>query len=180
MLAARTGVRGGEKGMGADLQADATAARRRATADAFRGRSVLPVFDGFVVLGLTGRDIAELVCVTPPTVSKWRSGVLRIPGDKLTHLTLVLAHLLDEAKAHGNENVRGGDGAWALNTARERFASQDALNRNLPVTDVREGALRFRNWWASGAARRWHEDCFRPALKRQAANEPGKAMRVEP
>ena len=55
-----------------------------------------PVLDGMAAVGLSGRDVAMVVGVTAPTVSKWRSGRIRVPAPKLAFLTLVLAHLLEE------------------------------------------------------------------------------------
>ena len=133
----------------------------------------LPVFEAFIELGLTGRDVAAVAEVTPPTVSKWRKGKVRIPGDRLAFLTLVLAHLLDDAKALGALEVElnsGGGGDWCrterarIDAARAHLALQDVLNRDLPVSDVREGARTFRDWWASGAAKRLQEKRFRLAL----------------
>lgn len=116
--------------------------------------SHLPVFAAFVELGLTGRDVAAFADVTPPTVTKWRKGKVRIPGETLAFLTLVLAHLIDEALGAPRT-----DGAWQghISAARAYLAYQDVLNRDIPVGDVREAAQRFRVWWASAAARRLEE-----------------------
>jgi len=111
----------------------------------------LPVFSAFDDLGLTGRDIAELVGVTPPTVSKWRSAKVRIGGENLAFLTLVLAHLLDEADKMLNLGEQQAE-RGAVEAARSALVYQDVLNRDLPACDVRIGAQRFRAWWSSGAA----------------------------
>lgn len=120
----------------------------------------LPVFDAFDELGLTGRDVAALAGVTAPTVSKWRSGRVRIPADRVAFLSLVLAHFLDEAKkaAELDAQCGGQQGAWStaamgrFDAARAYLAYQDVLNRDLPGSDVREGARQFRDWWAAGGA----------------------------
>jgi len=142
------------------------------------GGSHLPVFEAFNELGLTGRDIAHVVSVTPPTVSKWRQGKVRIPGDRLAFLTLVLAHLLDDAEALGaleaewSTNGNGGD--WCrvertrIDAARAHLALQDVLNRDLDVSDVRNGARTFRDWWSSGAAKDLQEKRFRLAVDGRA------------
>ncbi len=136
--------------------------------DASQGRSGhLPVFGAFEDLGLTGRDVAMISEVTPPTVSKWRSGSARIPGEQLAFLTLVLAHLLDEmqnmvAWEGGIGAQDDGEGTRRLETARAQLAYQDVLNRELPATDVRHAAQRFRTWWASGAAKKLQEKRFQP------------------
>jgi transcriptional regulator with XRE-family HTH domain len=126
----------------------------------------VPVFGAFDDLGLTGRDVAELVGVTPPTVSKWRSAKVRIPNEKLAFLTLVLAHLLDEADMGRTMNVEGSidamRGRGPIEAARAGLAYQDVLNRDLPVADVRAAAQRFRAWWESGHARKLQDKRFTP------------------
>lgn len=132
-----------------------------------------PVFAAFDELGLTGRDVAEFAGVTPPTVSKWRSGRVRIGGDRLAFLTLVLAHLLDDAQAVADlEALRatgpnaGERGVWStdwsaqIGSARAYLAYQEVLNRDLDGGDIREGAQLFRLWWVSGAAQRLQEKRF--------------------
>ena len=125
--------------------------------------SHLPVFAALNELGLTGRDVAEFAGVTPPTVSKWRSGKVRIPGERLAFVTLVLAHLLDDAQAMAVKGVVGvGQHDWnaRLDAAKAYLVYQDVLNRELAVGDVREGAQLFRVWWSSGAAKRLQEKRF--------------------
>ena len=125
-----------------------------------------PVFDAFDELGLTGRDIAELVGVTPPTVSKWRSAKVRVPSEKLAFLTLVLAHLLDEVDMGHKMNVEGAieamSGRGPIEAARAGLVYQDVLNRDLPVADVRAAAQRFRAWWGSGQAQKLQDKRFSP------------------
>ena len=121
----------------------------------------LPVFAAFDELGFSGRDIAALADVTAPTVSKWRSGRVRIPAERVAFLSLVLAHFLDEAKAAAEIVAQcvEAQGSWStarmgrLDAARAYLAYQDVLNRDLPAADVREGARRFREWWAGGGAK---------------------------
>jgi len=128
----------------------------------------LPVFGAFNDLGLTGRDIAELSGVGAPTVSRWRTAKLRIAGDKLAFLTLVLAHLLDEVDEtagpfrvpRARVDPPGDKGPVAA--ARAGLALQDVLNRDLAANDVYMGAQRFRAWWASGAPLRLREKRFQP------------------
>jgi len=137
----------------------------------------LPVFAAFDDLGLTGRDIAELAHVTPPTVSKWRSAKVRIPGERLAFLTLVLAHILDEADTHmpvaphGLENDLELNAALrdkcapyqgALESAHAHLAYQNVLNGDLPPTEVRQGAQKFRVWWTSGEAEKLQQRRFTP------------------
>lgn len=149
--------------------------------------SHLPVFAAFDELGLTSRDVAAFAGVTPPTVSKWRSGKASIGGDRLAFLTLVLAHLLDEARAMValEDQCAGEQGAWGsawsarLDSARAYLAYQDVLSRDMDVADVREGALMFRAWWASGAAKRLQEKRFSPRLDGdvELRNEQGQTVR---
>ena len=132
----------------------------------------LPVFAAFDELGLTGRDIAELAGVTAPTVSKWRSGRVRIPAERVAFLSLALAHFLDEARAAAELEAQCADaeGAWGtalmgrLDAARAYLAYQDVLNRDLPPQDVREGARQFRDWWAGGGAKDMERKRFTPHL----------------
>lgn len=134
----------------------------------------LPVFEAFNELGLTGRDIADAASVTPPTVSKWRQGKVRIPGDRLAFLTLVLAHLLDDVEAlaalEADWSSNASGGGWCrvdlarTDAARAHLALQDVLNRDLDVSDVRNGARTFRDWWSSGAAKTLQEKRFRLAI----------------
>lgn len=144
--------------------------------------SHLPVFDALMELGLTGRDVAEFAGVTPPTVSKWRSGKVRIPGERLAFVTLVLAHLLDDAQGMDAPVMKQGDmdrgddrGDWKarLDAAKAYLAYQDVLNRELAVGDVREGAQLFRAWWSSGAAQRLQDKRFASA----PAHGEGKNIR---
>lgn len=146
--------------------------------DASLGRSGhVPVFVAFDDLGLSGRDLAELAGVTPPTVSKWRAGKARIGGERLAFLTLVLAHLLDEADKviamHGElatspqERARSDSlrlDAAHLDAAKAQLAYQDVLNRDLPAAEVRSGAQCFRVWWESGAAQKLQDKRLRPPL----------------
>ena len=157
---------------------------RQETADRFSEgvqSGHLPVFEAFVELGLTGRDIAEITDVTPPTVSKWRSCKARIPQDRLVFLTLILAHLLDDAEAintlESGHSLEAGPGAWfgakdaRLNSARAYFALQDVMNKDLPVVDIRNGAKEFRRWWSSDAPKRLQEKRFQLALNTGAGRE---------
>lgn len=123
----------------------------------------LPVFEAFNELGLTGCDIADIAVVTPPTVSKWRMGKARLPNDRLVFLTLILAHLLDEVEVVKDEGKSTAHKA-RLDSARALLTMQDVLNKDLPVGDIRDGAKKFRTWWASGAAERLKEKRFHLAL----------------
>ncbi len=125
----------------------------------------LPVFAGFEQLGLTGRDVARLADVSPPTVSKWRRALVNIPGPKLAFLTLVLAHLLEDAKTLGGleamlstEPATWGDGGpeskrQGAEAAAKALKVQESLNLvQVTPAEVRAGSHRFRDWWATGGA----------------------------
>lgn len=137
----------------------------------------IPVFHAFDDLGLTGRDIAELAKVTPPTVSKWRKAKVRIPGDQLAFLTLALAHLLDEAENVNTLNDQMGTPSdqGPVEAARAQLVYQDVLNRDLPASEVRSAAQRFRTWWASGEAQKLQDKRFQPHI---SADVLGALMKI--
>jgi len=138
----------------------------------------LPIFSAFDDLGLTGRDIAKLAGVTPPTVSKWRTAKVRIGGEKLAFLTLVLAHLLDEADKMQNlgdqaDHAKRGP----VEAAHAALVYQDVLNRDLAASEVRAGAQRFRAWWSSGEAQKLQDKHIQPPSN-AAVLDVLKKMRV--
>lgn len=111
-----------------------------------------PVFDGLEQSKFSGREIAAIIGVSAPTLSKWRHGKARVPGDKLAFLTLLLANLVEEL-----ENLYGG---WEnatpdwhlqmrahLEAVRESLLKQETLNSILSHEAIREGARLFRMWW---------------------------------
>jgi transcriptional regulator with XRE-family HTH domain len=111
-----------------------------------------PVFDGLDKVGLSGKDIADVVGVSASTVSKWRNGKTRMPGEIVALLTLVLGNQIEEVQQQFSEmgSVAGG---WQLqaragiNSALDDLQTQERLNKALSTTDVREGAKMFRHWW---------------------------------
>ena len=138
----------------------------------------LPVFGAFDDLGLTGRDIAELADVSPPTVSKWRTAKVRIGGENLAFLTLVLAHLLDEADKMLNLGDQADHGERGpVEAAHAALVYQDVLNRDLAASEVRAGAQRFRAWWSSGEAQKLQEKHIQPPSN-AAVLDVLKKMRV--
>jgi len=108
----------------------------------------IPVFDGLEKADFTGKDIAEIVGVTPPTVSKWRCGRAQMPNRILIFLTLVLANRIEEmeAVADGPTGWGAPDGS-TLAAVRDFLSRQERLNRLLPADAVHEGARMFRHWW---------------------------------
>lgn len=113
-----------------------------------------PVFDGLDKVGLSGKNIADIVGVSAPTVSKWRNGKANIPGDVIALLTLVLGNQLEEVQRRFSE-MGSVAGAWQLqaragiNSAMEDLQAQERLNKALSTADVREGAKMFRHWWVA-------------------------------
>ncbi len=110
-----------------------------------------PVFQGLREFLFSGKDIASLVGVSPPTVSKWRQGRARVPAAKLAFLTLLLAHWLDEM---GGLAARwAGTSSHLEKTIDSQMAGglrflrmQEAVNANLPPDAILEGARMFRAW----------------------------------
>ncbi len=110
-----------------------------------------PVFDGLDKLGHSGQEIAEILGVSPPTVSKWRNGHMPVPDEVVALLTLVLASFVEdilEQKSDDSESV-----VWnfyqraRLQAARDDLSAQEKINHTLKPTAVRAGAIRFRYWW---------------------------------
>ncbi len=122
--------------------------------------SCQPLFEGFAKAGLTGSDLADLAGVSPPTVSKWRRGLIHIPPPRIAFLTLVLAHLLEDLRAlrsldaQLNERRSGwGEQAEIIEeVAGGLLKVQEQINLNIDPREVRLGAQMFREWWDSGAA----------------------------
>ena len=119
-----------------------------------------PLFEGFAKAGLTGSDLANLAGVTPPTVSKWRRGLIHIPASRVAFFTLVLAHLLEDLRdlrsldAQINEQRSGwGEQAEIIEeVAGGLLKVQEQINLELDPREVRLGAQMFREWWDCGAA----------------------------
>jgi len=110
-----------------------------------------PVFEGLEKLGHNGQKIADILGVSPPTVSKWRNGHVPVPDEIVALLTLVLASFVEdliEQKTDSSEST-----VWnfyqraRLEAAREDLAAQEKVNHTLKPTAVRAGAIRFRYWW---------------------------------
>ncbi len=99
--------------------------------------AALPVFEGLKGSMISGKEIASIVGVTPPTVSKWRKGRARPPAAKQVFLTLILAHWLEE---RGNADPR-------LDGAGLCLKRQEICNASLPPQAIHEGVRMFKNWW---------------------------------
>ena len=118
----------------------------------FMGPDSEPLFGGLRHAGVTGRDVAKALRLSPATVSKWRRGHARIPADIQVFLTLLLADHVDRlgdmyatwgpAPASWHLSVRAG-----MEAARDALSEQENRNRILPPAAVHDGARRFRVWW---------------------------------
>ncbi len=128
--------------------------------DLQRGSVCRALFEGFAKAGLTGSDLADLAGVTPPTVSKWRRGLIHIPASRVAFFTLVLAHLLEDLRDLRNLdaqiNVRRSGWAEQAEIIEEVAGGllkvQEQINLEFDPREVRLGAQMFREWWDCGAA----------------------------
>ncbi len=118
------------------------------------GAGSYPVFDGFEESRVSGKDIAAVVGVSPPTLSKWRRGRTRIPAAKLTFLTMLLANGLEELEDVRRLEGNGAGSGWLdgnLRAARRCLEEQEALNAELPPAAIHEGVRMFHDWWRMNA-----------------------------
>lgn len=127
-----------------------------------------PVFDGLEESQVTGKEIAAIVGVTPPTVSKWRTGRARVPAATLAFLTLLLASWLEELEELKRARLAAGRSAdWLeehLEEARRRLREQEDYNSELPAAAIIQGVRMFQNWWHANA-----DQVRRSALGREGA-----------
>lgn len=113
-------------------------------------REAFPVFRGLEGSMVSGREIAEIVGVSPPTVSKWRKGRAQPSAAKLVFLTLILAHWLEEETAWSRRGAyRSFDAASPFAAARRCLELQESYNADLPPQAVFEGSRMFRSWWSA-------------------------------
>ena len=118
------------------------------------GTDGLPVFGGMEKVGLTGRDLADVVGVSPATISKWRNGKTRVPGEIVALLTLLLGNRIEELQNLFSD-MGAAPGSWqfqaraGMDSALDDLQVQERLNTALSTEDVREGTKRFRHWWAA-------------------------------
>ena len=115
-----------------------------------------PVFRGLQESMVSAPEIASMLGVSPPTVSKWRRGRATVPDAKLAFLTLILAYWLNEIEGEGRLPVGAGGSAMGLRleAARRCLRLQEARNAALPPGALSEGADRFRAWWDARVHRR--------------------------
>ncbi len=114
-----------------------------------RDTDVFPVFRGMGELNVSGREIADVLGVAPGTVSKWRKGKSRMPGDLLVFLTMVLAELVNEREtAAARDSVKPSSKVCRqVYRAENCLQQQEVFNSALPREDNQNGAKMFRDWW---------------------------------
>ena len=111
-----------------------------------------PVFSGLEETGITGREVARALKVSPAMVSKWRKGKAILPPEKQIFLTLMLAEQVERltdlyadwgrASAAWHLTVRA-----ELQSSMERLAEQEKRNGTLSAAAITSGARMFRVWW---------------------------------
>ena len=114
--------------------------------------AIYPVFEGLENSNLSGKEIADIIGVSAPTLSKWKHGHARVPAAKLAFLTLLLANLVEEL-----EDLYGGwenaSVSWHLqmrahlDAVRVSLSRQETFNHALSPESIRSGAKMFRTWW---------------------------------
>jgi len=112
---------------------------------------VRPVFRGLADGGIAGKDIARMLGVAPSTVSKWRRGAAKPNEDAIQFLTLILADVIG-AKERTLDAMEDVPLAWRLGreselaAMRQSLLQQEAINRVLKPTSLRDGARMFKDW----------------------------------
>lgn len=118
---------------------------------------VRPVFRGLADGGIAGKDIARMLGVAPSTVSKWRRGAARPNEDAIQFLTLILADVIG-AKERTLDAMDNVPLAWRLGreselaAMRQALLQQEAINRVLKPTSLRDGARMFKDWLQRASA----------------------------
>lgn len=113
-----------------------------------------PVFEGLSCAGVPAKSIAEVLQVSAPTVSKWRGGKTPVPSATLVFLTLMLAHLIEDAEAMERRfddigAQRDGTLEEQLETMRRTLREQEVFTATLPADVVHAGARLYRDWLQS-------------------------------
>ncbi|NQV44884.1 MAG: hypothetical protein HQ501_08275 [Rhodospirillales bacterium] len=122
------------------------------------GAARQPIFEGLACAGVPARTIAEMLNVSAPTVSKWRSGKSHIPLSSLVFLTLILAHLIEDAEILERrfDEIGARDSLWGgpvdeqLTTMRRLLREQEVFTSTLAANVVLAGARLYRDWLHAG------------------------------
>ncbi len=112
---------------------------------------IYPVFEGLANAGFAGKKLAEIVGVSAPTLSKWRTGRSRMTGAQLVLLTLILAHMIEEVETM--ELHMGNNPETNMNKLYSTLCNslhvQEIRNLALSPTEVHAGARLYRTWFES-------------------------------
>jgi len=116
-----------------------------------------PVFEGISSAGIPAKTIARMLGVSPSTVSKWKTGKAQIPSSSLVFLTLILAHLIEDAESLERRFEGVGtrwDGALdeQLTAMRRLLREQETFTATLPADVVHAGARLYRDWLRADGA----------------------------
>ncbi len=112
---------------------------------------IRPVFRGLADGGVSGKDLAKMLGVAPSTISKWRRGTAKPNEETIQFLTLILADVIG-AKERTLDAMDDVPLAWRLGRESELAAmrkslyQQEAINRVLKPTALRDGARMFKDW----------------------------------
>jgi len=122
------------------------------------GSSRQPVFEGLASAGVRAKNIAAFLQVSPSAVSKWRRGKSPVPSESLVFLTLMLAHLIEEAETleRRYDDIgarRDGVLEEQLETMRRLLREQEVFTATLAAEVVHAGARLYRDWLQSDSMR---------------------------
>jgi len=110
-----------------------------------------PVFRGLTDGGVAGKELAKLLGVAPSTISKWRRGAAKPHENTIQFLTLILADVIG-SKERTLDAMEDVPLAWRLGreselaAMRQSLYQQEAINRVLKPTALRDGARMFKDW----------------------------------
>lgn len=112
---------------------------------------IRPVFRGLADGGMSGKELAHMLSVAPSTISKWRRGSQHPSEEIIQFLTLVLADVIG-SKERTLDAMDDVPLAWRLGreselaAMRQNLLQQEAINRVMRPTSLRDGARMFKNW----------------------------------
>ena len=117
-----------------------------------------PVFEGLACAGVPAKTIAEMLNVSPPMVSKWRNGKSQVPLSSLVFLTLILAHLIEDAEVLEKrfDDIGARDSRWdgpvdeQLRSMRRLLREQEVFTSTLAADVTLAGARLYRDWLHAG------------------------------